>query len=111
MGLVLDVEKTPDEPNYTRLMEYAAYPNTVFMLSGFYAFGKRYPYEEVTPFIKRALECFGAQRIMWGSDFPRVCSVETCEMTLELPLRGWSFLSAEEREWILGKTASTLFDF
>lgn len=111
MGLVLDVEKTPDEPNYARLMQYAAYPNTLFMLSGFYAFGKSYPYREVTPFIKRALQCFGAQRLMWGSDFPRVCAVETCEMTLELPLRGWDFLSAAEREWILGRTASALFDF
>ena len=105
-----DLDKTPDEPGYQRLMGYAAYPNVYFMLSGLYAFGVKHPYEEAIPFVKRALECFGAERIMWGSDFPRVCGWETCEMTLALP-RTWDFLTEAQLEWILGETACTIFNF
>ena len=111
MGWFPDVEKTPDEPNFEKLMGYAKYPNTVFMVSGFYAFGKGYPYDETVPFVKRALERFGAERMMWGSDFPPVCLKETCEMNLDLPLKRWDFLSQDEREWIVGKTAVKVFGF
>ncbi len=110
MGWFPDVEKTPDEPDYERLMGYAAYENTVFMLSGFYAFGKGYPYNEAVPFIERALERFGAERMMWGSDFPPVSLHETCEMAVNMPRR-WTFLSENELEWIMGRTAQKLFDF
>ncbi len=110
MGWFPDVEKTPDEPAYERLMGYANYENTVFMLSGFYGFGKGFPYDEATPFIERALERFGAERMMWGSDFPPVSLHETCEMAVEMPRR-WTFLSESELEWIMGRTALRLFSF
>ncbi len=110
MGWFPDVDRPPDYPEYEQLLRYAAYPNVYFMLSGFYGFGKGYPYNEVIPFVKRALERFGPQRIMWGSDFPRVTTQETCEMTLALP-RSWDFLSENDLEWILGKTALTIFNF
>ena len=105
-----DLSKTPEAPDYQRLMGYAAYPNVYFMLSGLYAFGVEHPYREVTPFVEKALECFGPQRIMWGSDFPRVCGWETCEMTLDLPCT-WDFLSEADLEWIFGKTALSIFEF
>ncbi len=110
MGWFPDVQSTPDDPLYARLMEYAHFPNVVFTLSGFYAFGKRYPYPEIEPFVQRALECFGASRLMWGSDFPPVTRHETCEMTLALP-RTWDFVSAEDLTWILGGTALHWLEF
>ena len=110
MGWFPDMEKTPDDPVYSRLMEFADHPNVVFMLSGFYAFGSRYPHTEVIPFVQRALECFGPQRMIWGSDFPRVTTDETCEMTLAMP-RGWDFLSEDDLAWILGKSALSVLQF
>ncbi len=110
MGWFPDVDRPPGYPEYERVLGYADYPNVVFMLSGFYAFGKGYPYNEVIPFVKQALERFGPDRIMWGSDFPPVSNSETCEMALALP-QSWDFLSEEDLEWILGKTGLTIFDF
>ncbi len=110
MGWFPNLEGTPDDADYARLMEFAAYPNVVFMLSGFYAYGKGYPHDEVIPFVERALECFGPQRMIWGSDFPRVTADETCEMTLEMPRR-WDFLSEDDLAWILGKSALSVLEF
>ena len=105
-----DLRQSPDAPDYQRLMGYAAYPNVYLMLSGLYAFGVEHPYREVAAFVERAVECFGPERLMWGSDFPRVCGWETCEMTLALP-HTWDFLSKTDLEWILGKTALSIFAF
>jgi predicted TIM-barrel fold metal-dependent hydrolase len=110
MGWFPDVDGSPDDPAFARLMEYAAYPNVVFMLSGFYAFGRGYPYPEAIPFVRRALQCFGPQRLIWGSDFPPVTAKETCEMALAMP-RGWDFLTEEDLAWILGKAALRVLDF
>ena len=105
-----DLTESPDAPRYQALMGYAAYPNVYLMLSGFYAFGVEHPYREVTPFVHRALECFGPERLMWGSDFPRVTGWETCEMTLALP-HTWDFLSPTDLDWIFGKTALSILEF
>ena len=105
-----DLNQSPDAPDYQRLMGYAAYPNVYLMLSGLYAFGVDHPYREVTPFVQRALECFGPERLMWSSDFPRVTGWETCEMTLALP-RTWDFFSQRDLEWILGETALSILEF
>jgi L-fuconolactonase len=105
-----DLSQSPDAPDYQRLMGYAAYPNVYLMISGLYAFGAKHPYPEVTPFVKRAVECFGPEHLMWGSDFPRVCDWETCEMTLALP-HTWDFVSEADLEWILGKTALSILEF
>ena len=105
-----DVDQSPDAPEFERLMRLAAHPNVYYMISGLYAFGRGYPHAELIPFVKRALECFGAERLMWGSDFPRVGGWETCEMTLALP-RSWDFLSGEDLEWMLGKTARSILTF
>lgn len=105
-----DLAKALDAPDFQRLMGYAVYSNVYLMLSGLYAFGVEHPYREVIPFVERALQCFGPERLMWGSDFPRVCGWETCEMTLALP-HTWDFLSETDLEWIFGKTALSIFDF
>jgi len=110
MGWFPDVDRSTDQPEFGRVLSYAQYPNTVIMLSGFYAFGRGYPYTEVEPFIEKALGAFGADRMMWGSDFPPVSLHETVELALALP-KTWSFLSGDDREWVLGGTANRIFEF
>jgi len=107
LGAAPDPGGSPDDPRYARLMDLAALPNTWLMLSGFYGFGRSFPYRELEPFVERALRCFGARRLSWGSDFPPVTRHETYEMTLAMP-RAWGFVTAEDLEWILGGTAKKL---
>ena len=50
-----------------------ALENCYVKLSGQYAFSKQeYPYEDTRSWHLRLLEAFGADRLMWGTDFPFV---------------------------------------
>jgi predicted TIM-barrel fold metal-dependent hydrolase len=70
--------------------------------------GQPWPHEDVHPFVRAIRESFGASRMLGCTGFP------------EDPQRGeavgfrvieeaMGFLSAEDREWILGRTAHTLY--
>jgi predicted TIM-barrel fold metal-dependent hydrolase len=66
-----------------------------------------YPYADIHPHLERIYEAWGARRMMWGSDLTRLRgSYRDC---VRLFQEGLTFLSVEDREWILGKTlAETL---
>ena len=111
MGWFPDLDRDPDDyPEFERLLSYAAYPNVYFMVSGFYSSGKKFPYREAVPFVRRAFERFGPRRMMWGSDFPPVSYHETVEMALALP-QSWDFWDGEDLDWVMGGTARSLFQF
>lgn len=68
-----------------------------------------YPYSDTRGPIRELISKFGPERLMWGSDFPWV--TEKCGY-----VKAWNiiaeddeFLSATEREWIMGKTFLSLF--
>lgn len=50
---------------------------------------------------------FGPERLMWGSDFPWV--TEKCGYVKAWNILETDFLSADEHEWIMGKTFLSLF--
>jgi L-fuconolactonase len=52
------------------LGEVAARPNTVAKVSGLQVPGRRFTVDEVRPAWEAALDLFGPQRLMWGSDWP-----------------------------------------
>lgn len=46
-------------------------PNVWLKLSGFYSFSSEtYPYLDCEPLVRDILDSFGADRLVWGSDFP-----------------------------------------
>jgi predicted TIM-barrel fold metal-dependent hydrolase len=65
-----------------------------------------YPFADVYPFLKRIYEAFGARRMLWGSDLTRLTS--TYEECLRHFRDGLDFLSQDDKEWVLGKTAATV---
>jgi L-fuconolactonase len=68
------------------------------------------PFEQpIPPFLERAYEAFGCDRLMWGSDFPNVCSREGYERALRWPLERFQQLGVDERDAIFGGTAARLF--
>ena len=64
-----------------------------------------YPFADIYPYLKRIHEAFGAQRCMWGADRTRLTS--TYEECVRHYQEGLDFLSAEDKEWILGKALAT----
>ena len=66
----------------------------------------------VPPLIEMAMDAFGPQRLMWGSNFPPVAGWgEGYRNSLRLPMEHLPFKSEEDKEWIFGNTATTLFRF
>jgi len=63
-----------------------------------------YPNLAARPFLRKALDAFGAERVMWASD---ISANQTGESWAELifAVTENSELSAGEREWVMGKTA------
>lgn len=86
------------------LLSLSRQPNIAVKLSAVPCYSTQpYPFANVTPFIRRIFDAFGAQRLMWGSDVTRLpCSYRDCvrHFTDELP-----FLTPEDQEWIMGRTA------
>ena len=60
-----------------------------------------------TSFFGAVVEAFGASRIAWGSNFPATAG--PLSAILKKAQAAFSFASAEDREWIFGKTAQALY--
>jgi predicted TIM-barrel fold metal-dependent hydrolase len=92
------------------LCSMARNPNVCIKVSAFYALGSgNPPHDDLAPLIKRVVDAFGSERVMWGSDSPYHVQNETYEDSIKLVRDNLDFLSETDRENILCKTAERLF--
>lgn len=92
------------------LVALAKYPRVKIKVSAFYALGvKRAPHDDLAPLIRRVYDAFGPQRMMWASDCPYQLQHETYEDSIGLIRDRLPFLSAEDKSWILRKSAEASF--
>jgi predicted TIM-barrel fold metal-dependent hydrolase len=92
------------------LCALARYPEVKVKISAFYALGNRTaPHLDLAPLIKRLVEAFGSRRLMWGSDSPFQLESETYEDGISLVCERLEFLSEEDKDWILRRTALETF--
>lgn len=100
----------PPYAEFKRVLALAKHPNLTIKLPGFGEFCKLpYPFKEVPPLARLVVEAFGPKRVMWGSDYPPVSSREGYNHSLQFPLEYFSDLSLEDREWIFGRTALSVW--
>lgn len=123
---------TPQLPfgTFTRVLKLAECPNVYIKMTGLNELARRpsalpETYSErfyddpvssknqfgqpgVPPFLRMAINAFGANRIMWGSDFPPVAGREGYRNALSGVVDDPA-LTVEEVEWIAGKTAQQVF--
>ena len=94
-----------------RLCRLARFPQVTLKVSAYYALGKKMmPYRDLGPMIRRVRDAFGTERIMWASDCPfQVQQGHTYQSSIDLIKRELEFLSPDDREWILRKTAERVF--
>ena len=69
------------------------------------------PFPGAREAFRTAVDLVGAEKLMWGSDFPRTMVDFTYEQTLDFLRDGCDFLSDGEKTAILGGTACRLFEF
>ncbi len=93
------------------LCRLARHPNVAVKASGFHMLGARKPpYTDVLPLLHRAVEAFGPQRVIWGSDSPsQVKHGNSYRAALALVHDAADFLSPDDKAWILGRTAERHF--
>lgn len=93
-----------------RLVALARRPRVFVKVSAFYGLGTgKPPHAELAPLIRRVYDAFGPGRMMWGSDCPYQTQHEDYADAIALITRGLPFLSTNDREQILHKTADGLF--
>jgi predicted TIM-barrel fold metal-dependent hydrolase len=93
------------------LCAMARHKRVLVKVGAFYALGKKKaPYADLAPLIEKVVKAFGPQRCMWESDSPfQVQGEHTYQASIDLVRRGLDFLGADDREWLLGKTAERFF--
>lgn len=99
------------ESDVKQLCSLAAFKNTKVKVSAFYALGSRKPpYADLVPMVRRVFQAYGPQRLMWGSDSPyQIDGANSYESSLRLVREELKFLSSDDRQWLLRKTAESVF--
>ena len=99
-----------EQPRFQALLELASLPTVHVKLSGFHHWClDRYPYPSAMPFVQAAVAAFGADRCMWGSDFPHVLAGCGYVRNRNLLARAATFLSPGQLDAIMGGTAARVW--
>ena len=111
--LVVDHLAHPPDPRPAAcdpLLRLSDYPNVVLKVSGFSSFSHEpYPYGDCDALVRAVYDQFGAQRMIWGSDFPHVLLQSGYARSLRWLERSCDFLTASEVAAILAGNAARLY--
>jgi len=93
------------------LCRLARHRNVHVKTSAFYALGRKQPpYKDLRPMIRRVVDAFSPQRLMWASDCPfQVQGIHDYESSIALIRDHMDSLSQTDRDWMLRGTAARVF--
>jgi L-fuconolactonase len=102
-----------DRPDMLKLLlDLARYPRVFVKISHMWSLSKQpYPYPDAQDQVKRILASFGAQRLMWATDWPVSLPLLPYAKTVELYRDHMTFFTPEEHEEILSKTVQRVWPF
>lgn len=116
LAVVVDHAAKPDicagewEPWASQMRAIAAHPHVCCKISGLVTeAGPGWTPAILRRYFDHLVECFGAQRLMWGSDWPVVNLAGTYEGWHAASVELAAGLSASERGWLLGGTARRFY--
>jgi predicted TIM-barrel fold metal-dependent hydrolase len=100
-----------EQSDLDNLCRLADFGQTYVKTSAFYALGaKKAPYTDLAPLIRKLRDTCGASRLMWATDCPyQVQEGHTYADSIALIRERLDFLTAEDKEWMLRKTAEKVF--
>jgi len=109
LGRIGELKPISDE-HVTTLCSLARFPRVHVKVSRLHSLGaKSPPHDDLLPMIRRVVDAFGPERLMWGSDSPYQVVLEKYEDSISVVRDKLDFLSTAEREQILTKTAEKVF--
>ena len=105
------VDGTIREADVAALCSLAKNKGVTVKLSAYYALGKKQPpYDYLIPMIRRVLDAYGVDRCMWASDSPyQLQPPNTYADSIALIRDKLDGISANDRAWLLTKTAERVF--
>ena len=103
----------PDDSEGRKLLaDMARYPRVYVKISHTWSISQNgYPWTDTHGLVQEVYQNFGAQRISWGTDWPVCLGKAEYGQTLSAVRDEMKFFSPEDLEWVLGKTALTLWNF
>lgn len=102
MACPLDTHVPLSFATLDELLSLARYPNVFVMVSSAPCFSNEpYPFRDLRPYLRRIYDAFGPRRLLWGADLSRLKG--TYKECLDQFRYELDFLSAEDKEWILGR--------
>ncbi|NML47578.1 amidohydrolase [Ramlibacter sp. G-1-2-2] len=87
---------------FPKLLALAKRPNVAVKASclQFYV-TEQYPFPSLVPYVRQLYDAFGPKRMFWGTDLTRLPC--TWSQALRFFLEEIPFLSAQDKEWIMGR--------
>lgn len=105
-----DIAAGIDALAFQDLLALARYPGVFVKVSGYYYHSvEPYPYRDCWTAFRAIYDTFGADRLIWGSDFPHVLLKTDYRRNLLLQERAYTFLSSHELGRIMGENAAELY--
>ena len=109
MARISEINPASDD-QIDALCALARFPKVYVKVSRLHSLGKKKPpHTELIPMIKRIVDAFGPERLMWGSDAPYQVITEKYEDSISLVRDRLDFLSDSDREHMLRNTAEKVF--
>jgi predicted TIM-barrel fold metal-dependent hydrolase len=107
----IGVDGTVREADVKALCAMAAHKRVLVKVGAFYALGKKQvPYTDLAPMIQAVVKAFTPRRCMWESDCPfQVSGGHTYRDSIDLVRTRLNFLTNEDRDWLLRRTAEEFF--
>ena len=109
-GAKPDIANNVFQPWADEIATIAADTSAFCKLSGLLTEAGNEPvYEKVQPYVQHLLECFGAERLMWGSDWPVLELAADYQTWNDISNQFLRNLGMDERLKILGGNAKTFY--
>jgi predicted TIM-barrel fold metal-dependent hydrolase len=97
-----------------QVLDLARYPNLALKWSHAPSLlsEEPYPYRDVLPQLRRSIEAFGVERVLWASDYTQA-RAETNQAWAQMLyyLLDSDQLASNEKEWILGRSVRRLLNW
>lgn len=102
-----------DKPaELNKLTALARYPGVFVKITHTWSLSKQaYPWRDAHDHVERLHHAFGAQRLMWGTDWPILESHTMYAQALSVVRDEMRFLNADDLRWILGGSVQRVWPF
>jgi len=108
-----DIAEPPPYAQFAPVLALADLPNTYVKVSALSLASRtrEYPYRDVFPWVKMLYEAFGPSRLLWGTGYPGARRALPLDKELAIITQHLPFLLEDDKQWILGRTAMTIWPF